>query len=68
VSAARDPDKIGPVDELIQKLVEKCGLSEDKARTVAKFIEENADEIPKWIGKSGVLDKVPGGDKLSGLF
>lgn len=52
------------MEELINKLVEKTGVSEETAKKVAEFIKEHADEIPKWIGKSGLADKIPGLDKL----
>lgn len=52
------------MEELINKLVEKTGVSEETAKKVAEFIKEHADEIPTWIGKSGLADKIPGLDKL----
>lgn len=33
-------------------------------------MKEHADDVPKWLGQSGVLDKLPGGlgDKVGKLF
>ncbi len=56
------------MEEMIAKIVDKCGLSEEQARTVANFIVEHIDDIPGWIGKSGLADKVPGLDKVTDLF
>jgi hypothetical protein len=52
------------MEELVNKLVEKTGVSEDTAKKVAEFIKEHADDIPKWLGKAGLADKIPGLDKL----
>ena len=50
------------MDKLIAELVDKCGLSEDKAKQVASFIVDNIDEIPGWIGTARSLGKkLPGG-------
>ena len=49
------------MEELIAQLVAKVGLDEDIAKKVAEFIKEHADDIPGWIGKAGLADKLPGG-------
>jgi hypothetical protein len=58
------------MDELIQQLVQKVGLDEEKATQVVEFLKENAAKIPEWLGDSGLLesikDKLPGG--LGKLF
>ena len=58
------------MEELVQQLVQKVGLSETQAQQVVEFLQENASKIPGWIGESGVLeslkDKLPGG--LGKLF
>jgi len=58
------------MEEMIAKLVEKVGLSEDNAKKVADFVAEHIDDIPGWLGKAGIADKLPGGvaDKLGDLF
>lgn len=59
-----------PMEEMIQQLVQKVGLDEEKAAQVVEFLKENAAKIPEWLGGSDVLeslkDKLPGG--LGKLF
>ena len=58
------------MNELIEQLVAKVGLSEAQAQQVVEFLQENAHKIPEWLGESGLLeglkDKLPGG--LGKLF
>jgi len=54
------------MEELIENLMSKVGLSKDIAEKVADFIKEHADDIPGWVAKAGLKDKLPGG--LGGLF
>ncbi len=54
------------MEQIVAKLVEKVGLDEGTAKKVADFIKEHADEIPGWLAKAGVADKLPGG--LGKLF
>jgi len=58
------------MDELIEQLVAKVGLSQAQAQQVVEFLRANAHKIPEWLGESGVLenikDKLPGG--LGKLF
>jgi hypothetical protein len=58
------------MDELVQQLVQRVGISESQAQQVAMFLKENASKIPEWIGGSDLLeslkDKLPGG--LGKLF
>lgn len=49
------------METLIAQLVEKVGLDEATAKKVANFVAEHADEIPKWLAKAGLADKLPGG-------
>lgn len=58
------------MEELINNLAEKVGLDRATAEKVADFIRDNAAEIPKWIGQSGLADKLPGGigDAISGFL
>lgn len=53
-----------PMEELVNKLVAKTGISEETAKKVAEFIKEHADEIPEWLGKAGLTEKIPGLGKL----
>lgn len=58
------------MDELIQQLVSKVGLDEEKATAVVAFLQENASKVPEWLAGSDLLeslkDKLPGG--LGKLF
>ncbi|HEX2914974.1 MAG TPA: hypothetical protein VH186_29545 [Chloroflexia bacterium] len=54
------------MEELINQLVAKVGLDRPTAEKVANFLKDNASEIPKWLGSSGIADKLPGG--LGGMF
>ncbi len=49
------------MDELIAGLTEKVGLDKETADKVINFLKENADEIPGWLAKAGIADKLPGG-------
>ena len=53
------------MEELITGLVKKIGISEDQAKQVVKFLQENAHKVPEWIGQNemakGLVDKLPGG-------
>lgn len=54
------------MEELIEKLMSMVGLDKDTAEKVADFIKEHADDIPGWVAKAGIKDKLPGG--LGDLF
>lgn len=58
------------MEELVQQLVQKVGLSESQAQQVVEFLKANASKVPEWIGGSEALeslkDKLPGG--LGKLF
>lgn len=45
-----------PMQDMINGLMEKVGLSEDKAKQVVEFFKENASKIPGWFGDG--LDSV----------
>jgi len=49
------------MDELVAKLTDKVGLDPEMAKKVVDFLKEHADEIPGWLAKSGLKDKLPGG-------
>ena len=58
------------MEELISGLVQKVGLSREKAEQVADFLARNADKVPEWLGQSDMVKeyagKLPGG--LGGMF
>ncbi|MBT8495583.1 MAG: hypothetical protein KJO07_21225 [Deltaproteobacteria bacterium] len=54
------------MEKLIEMLKEKTGLDGDTAKKVADFIQEHASDIPGWLGKAGIADKLPGG--LGGML
>lgn len=54
------------MDELISGLTEKVGLDKATAEKVIAFLKENASQVPGWLAKAGVADKLPGG--LGKLF
>jgi hypothetical protein len=54
------------MDELVAKLTEKVGLDAETAKKVVDFLKEHADEVPGWLAKAGLKDKLPGG--LGKLF
>jgi len=58
------------MEEFIETLISKVGIDRATAEKVVNVVKEHADDIPKWLGKSGVLDKLPGGlgDQLEKLF
>lgn len=49
------------MDELVEKLTDKVGLDPEMARKVVDFLKEHADEIPGWLAKAGLKDKLPAG-------
>jgi hypothetical protein len=52
------------MEELIEGLISKVGLSKDQAHKVAHFLEENAHKVPEWLGKSDTIKNL--GKKLPG--
>ncbi len=58
------------MEELINQLSAKVGIDKATATKVADFIQEHAADIPKWLGQSGIMDKLPGGlgDTISGFL
>lgn len=36
--------------DMINGLMEKVGLDEEKAKQVVEFFKENASKIPEWLG------------------
>lgn len=58
------------MDELLNGLIARVGLDKETAEKVIAFLKENAGELPQWLAKSGLQEKIagklPGG--LGGLF
>jgi hypothetical protein len=53
------------MEDFIEGLMTKCGLSKEKAEEVVDYIKDNYDKVPELVGKSGVAKHLPGGlDKL----
>ena len=50
-----------PMDELIAGLTEKVGLDKETAEKVIDFLKDHIDDIPGWLAKAGIADKLPGG-------
>lgn len=49
------------MDELLSGLTEKVGIDKETAEKVIAFLKEHADEVPGWLAKAGIADKLPGG-------
>ncbi len=53
------------MEEFINGLVEKTGISKEQAEKVIDFLKEHAEDIPKMIGQNeflhGLAEKLPGG-------
>jgi len=57
------------MEELLNGLIGKCGLDQEKAEVVINFLKENASKLPEMLGGDtleGLKDKLPGG--LGGLL
>ncbi len=49
------------MDDLVNQLVSKVGIDKATAEKVVNFLKDNVDEVPKWLGQAGIMDKLPGG-------
>ncbi len=49
------------MEELLKGLTEKVGIDMATAEKVVAFLKDNASEVPGWLAKAGVADKLPGG-------
>jgi hypothetical protein len=61
------------MEDMIQGLVAKVGISKEQAEKVIEFFKENAHRVPELLKSDqakAVLDKLPGGlgDKIGGMF
>lgn len=54
------------MDDFINQMVSKTGISKEQAEQVMNFLKEHAGEIPKLLGQAGIADKLPGG--LGGML
>ena len=63
--------RYGPrMEDFLNKMVDKVGIDKATAEKVMDFLKDNADDAVKYLQKSGVADRLPGGlgDKLGKLF
>lgn len=58
------------MEEMVEQLVAKTGLSKEQAGQVVDFLKQNAHKLPEWLGSSelgkNLMDKLPGG--LGGIL
>jgi hypothetical protein len=58
------------MEEMINGLIQKTGISREQAQSVVQFLKDNAHKVPEWLGSSeagkDLINKLPGG--LGGLF
>lgn len=58
------------MEDMIEGLMTKVGLSKEQADKVVSFLQDNAHKIPEWLGQNEALKnlgkKLPG--PLGGLF
>lgn len=58
------------MEEMIQQLVVKTGISKEQAQGVVQFLKDNAHKLPEWLGDTelskNLASKLPGG--LGGLL
>lgn len=46
------------MDELINGMCSKVGISQDQARQVVDYLKQNADKLPQLLGSSGIGGKL----------
>jgi hypothetical protein len=54
------------MEELVSKLTEKAGVDPDMAVEVVEFLKEHTDELPGWLARAGLKDKLPGAAPRAG--
>ncbi len=59
-----------PMEDFVNKMVEKVGIDKATAEKVVAFLKDHADDAVQLLQKSGIADKLPGGlgDKLGKIF
>lgn len=55
------------MEEMIEGLMSKVGLSKEKAEQVVEFVKDNASKLPEWLGKSDMVKDIAGRIGLGGL-
>jgi ABC-type proline/glycine betaine transport system substrate-binding protein len=54
------------MEQMIDGLMSKVGLSREKAEQVVQFMKDNASRLPEWLSKSetarNLASKLPGFD------
>jgi hypothetical protein len=55
-------------DEFIEKMSDKVGIDKSTATKVVEFLKDHADEAVAFLKDSSLVDKLPFGDKIKGLF
>jgi hypothetical protein len=53
------------MDEMMQGLKAKAGLSDEQAQKAVQFLKENKSKVPQWLGDTGgkfkdMGKKIPG--------
>ena len=58
------------MEDFVEGLIEKCGLSKEQAEKVVDYVQDNAPKVMEWLQSSGAAEKLkdalPGG--LGKLF
>ena len=55
------------MEEFVEGLMEKVGISKEQADKVMEFIQENASKLPEILKSTGIAGKLGGlGDMLGG--
>ncbi len=58
------------MEEMVEQLIAKTGISKEQAEQVVDFIKANAHKLPEWLGETefgkNLAAKLPGG--LGGMF
>jgi hypothetical protein len=46
------------MDDIINGLCSKAGISQEQARQVVDYLKQNADKLPQLLGQAGVGGKL----------
>jgi hypothetical protein len=60
-SYRRDPLQEIPVEDFVDKMVEKVGIDKATAEKVIAFLKDHTDDALQLLQSSGLKDKLPGG-------